>query len=151
MKKIDISEYSTPNECSLVYKGRKITVYGGAYAPSYLPFRHQLDLFRFFGICHQLLCVDTVDLDGLGAEAIGSLAAYAEPFQASGIVGVSYPLMDRFPFKLGEHNTDIQHSPPHWGRSIRLFRRGHKLHVVLLQYSRRIRLFACFLCAGVMR
>lgn len=25
------------DECSLVYKGRKIALYGGAYAPSYLP------------------------------------------------------------------------------------------------------------------
>ena len=32
-----VSNYSTKDKCSLVYKGRKVALYGGAYAPSYLP------------------------------------------------------------------------------------------------------------------
>ena len=39
------------------------------------------------------------------------------------------PLLYRFPFKLGEHDTDIQHGPPHRGGGIKLFRGGNKLHI----------------------
>ena len=30
-------KYTAEDQCSLVYKGRKVALYGGAYAPSYLP------------------------------------------------------------------------------------------------------------------
>ena len=38
----------------------------------------------------------------------------------------------------GEHDTDIQHRPPHRGGGIKLFRRGHKLHIVLLEQLHHI-------------
>ena len=54
-------------------------------------------------------------------------------FQAPGIVGVCDTLLNCLTFKLGEYNADIQHGPAHRGRSIKLFRGGYKLHIVLLK------------------
>ena len=56
-----------------------------------------------------------------------------EAFQAPGIVGVCDTLLNCLTFKLGEYNADIQHGPAHRGRSIKLFRGGYKLHIVLLK------------------
>ena len=39
-------------------------------------------------------------------EAVRSLAAHFEAPLTAGIVCVRYPLLYRFPFKLGEHDTD---------------------------------------------
>ncbi|EQI88642.1 hypothetical protein QQM_1613 [Clostridioides difficile P2] len=66
-------------------------------------------------------------------EAVRGFPAHLEAPLTAGVVSVCHPLLYRFPFKLGEHDTDIQHSPPHRGGGIKLLRRGHKLHIVLLE------------------
>ena len=38
-----------------------------------------------------------------------------------------------------EPNTDIQHRPPHRGGGVKLLRRGHKLHFVLLKEVHHLR------------
>ena len=73
-------------------------------------FKHELDIRRFLRVYHQLLCVDAVHFDRLGVEAVGSLASHFEAPLTAGIVSVCHPLLYRFPFKLGEHDTDIQHN-----------------------------------------
>ena len=80
-----------------------------------------------------LPCVDTVHLDRLRMEAVGGFAAHLEAPLTAGVVSVRHPLLYRFPFKLGEHDTDIQHGPPHRGGGIKLLCRGNKLHIVLLE------------------
>lgn len=62
-------------------------------------------------------------------------------FQAPGIVGVRDALLDRLTFKLGEYNADIQHGPPHRGRSVELLRGRYKFHIVLLKQLHHIRKF----------
>ena len=66
-------------------------------------------------------------------KAVRGFPTHLEASLAAGIVSVRYPLLYGFPLKLGEHDTDIQHRPPHRGGGIKLFRRGHKLHIVLLE------------------
>ena len=66
-------------------------------------------------------------------EAVRGFPAHLEAPLTAGVVSVRHPLLYRFPFKLGEHDTDIQHSPPHRGGGVKLFRRGHKLYIVLLE------------------
>ena len=66
-------------------------------------------------------------------EPIGGFPAHLKAPLTAGVVSVRHPLLYRFPFKLGEYDTDIQHGPPHRGRGIKLFRRGNKLHIVLLE------------------
>ena len=100
--------------------------------------KHQPDICRFVWIYHQLFCVDTVHLNRLCMEAIRGFPTHLETSLAAGIVSVRHPLLYRFPFKLGEHDTDIQHSPPHRGGGIKLFRRGHKLYIVLLEQFHHI-------------
>ena len=72
-------------------------------------------------------------------EAIRGFSTHLKPSLAAGIISVRHPLLYRFPFKLGEHDTDIQHRPPHRGGGIKLFRRGHKLHFVLLKEVHHLR------------
>ena len=71
-------------------------------------------------------------------EAVRGFPAHLKAPLTAGVVSVRYPLLYRFPFKLGEHDTDIQHRPPHRGGGIKLFRRGHKLHIVLLEQLHHI-------------
>ena len=71
-------------------------------------------------------------------EAVRGFPTHLETSLAAGVVSVRYPLLYGFPLKLGEHDTDIQHRPPHRGGGIKLFRRGHKLHIVLLELLARI-------------
>ena len=40
-------------------------------------------------------------------EAVRGFPTHLETTLAAGIVSVRYPLLYGFPFKLGEHNTDI--------------------------------------------
>ena len=68
---------------------------------------HAYKVGRFLRVYHQLLCVDTVHLDRLRMEAVRGFPAHLEASLAAGIVSVRYPLLYRFPFKLGEHDTDI--------------------------------------------
>ena len=72
-------------------------------------------------------------------EAVRGFPAHLEAPLTAGIVSVRYPLLYRFPFKLGEHDTDIQHRPPHRGGGVKLLRRGHKLHFVLLEEVHHLR------------
>ena len=95
--------------------------------------KHQPDIGRFLRVYHQLLCVDTVHLDRLRMEAVRGFPTHLKAPLTAGVVSVRYPLLYRFPFKLGEHDTDIQHGPSHRRGGIKLFRRGHKLHIVLLE------------------
>ena len=69
--------------------------------------KHQPDICRFIWIYHQLFCVDTVHLNRLCMEAVRGFPTHLETTLAAGIVSVRYPLLYGFPFKLGEHNTDI--------------------------------------------
>ena len=57
-------------------------------------------------------------------EAVRGFSTHLETSLAAGIVSVRYPLLYGFSLKLGEHDTDIQHRPPHRGGGIKLFRRG---------------------------
>jgi len=66
-------------------------------------------------------------------EAVRGFPAHLEAPLAAGIVSVRYPLLYGFSLKLGEHDTDIQHRPPHRDGGIKLLRRGHKLYIVLLE------------------
>ena len=66
-------------------------------------------------------------------EAVGGFPAHLKAPLTAGLVSVRHPLLYRFPFKLGEHDTDIQHGPPHRGGGIKLLCRGNKLHIVLLE------------------
>ena len=68
---------------------------------------HQPDICRFVWVYHQLLCVDTVHLDWLCMEAVRGFSTHLKPSLAAGIISVRHPLLYRFPFKLGEHDTDI--------------------------------------------
>ena len=76
-----------------------------------------------------------VHLDRLCMEAIRGFPTHLETSLAAGIVSVRYSLLYGFPFKLGEHDTDIQHRPPHRSGGIKFFRRGHKLHIVPVSYT----------------
>ena len=100
--------------------------------------KHQPDICRFVWIYHQLFCVDTVHLNRLCMKAVRGFPTHLEASLAAGIVSVRYPLLYRFPFKLGEHDTDIQHRPPHRRGGVKLLRRGHKLHIVLLEQLHHI-------------
>ena len=71
-------------------------------------------------------------------EAVRGFPAHFEAPLTAGVVSVRHPLLYRFPFQLGEHDTDIQHSPPHRSRGIKFFRGGHKLYIVLLEQFHHI-------------
>ena len=92
----------------------------------------------FLRVHHQLLCVDTVHFDRLGVEAVRGFPAHLEAPLTAGVVGVRHPLLYRFPLKLCEHDTDIQHGPAHRGRGVKLFRGGNKFHIVLLEQFHHI-------------
>ena len=53
-------------------------------------------------------------------EAVRGFPTHLEASLAAGIISVRHPLLYRFPFKLGEHDTDIQHRPPHRGGGVKL-------------------------------
>ena len=93
---------------------------------------HQLGKIHFRGF-HQLFCLDPVHDDGLRVKTVWRPAPHIVAFGTPGIKSVLHTHLDAFPFKLGEHNTDIEHRPAHWGRGIKFFRTGHKLHIVLLE------------------
>ena len=75
-----------------------------------------------YGVSNHLFCTDTLYHGGLQLIAVWSLPAHVKAFEAPGIVGVRDALLDCLTFKLGEYNADIQHSPSHRGRGIKLFR-----------------------------
>ena len=66
-------------------------------------------------------------------EAVGGRAAHVKTVLAAGIVGVGHALLDGFTFKLGEHNADIQHGPPHRGGRVKLLRGRYELNIVFLK------------------
>ena len=90
------------------------------------------------GVSRHHLCADTLYHRRLQFKAIGGLAAHVKAFQAPGIVSVCNTLLNCLPFKLGEHDTDIQHGPAHWGRGVELLRGGNKLHIVFLKQLHHI-------------
>ena len=93
---------------------------------------HQLGKIHF-RIFHQLLCLDPVHDDGLSIKTVWRPAPHIVAFGTPGIKSVLHAHLDAFPFQLGKHDTDIEHRPAHWGRGIKFFRTGHKLHIVLLE------------------
>ena len=100
---------------------------------------HLPDKGRFGWLYYQLLCAHPVHHIRLCPKSVGRFAAHFEAPLTAGVPCVLHPLLYRFPFKLGEHDTDIQHRPPHRGGGIKLFRRGHKLHFVLLEEVHHLR------------
>ena len=78
-------------------------------------FKHQLGDIRRVRVRHHHFCADTLDGGELQLEAVGGRAAHVETALAPGIVSVGHALLDGFPFKLGEHDADIQHGPAHRG------------------------------------
>ena len=76
---------------------------------------------------------DALNGSRLQLEAERSGTAHVETTLAPGIVSVGHPLLDCLALQLGKHNADIQHGPAHWGGRVKLFRRGDKLHIVLLE------------------
>ena len=54
-------------------------------------------------------------------------------FGTPGIESVLHTHLDAFAFQLGKDNADVEHRPAHWGGSIKFFRTGNKLHIVLLE------------------
>lgn len=67
------------------------------------------------------------------------LAAHVKVFQAPGVISVCDTLLNCLPFKLGEYDTDIQHSPAHGGRGVKLFCGRNKLYIVFLKQLHHIR------------
>ena len=51
--------------------------------------------------------INTVHLDWLCMETVRGFSTHLKPSLAAGIISVRHPLLYRFPFKLGEHDTDI--------------------------------------------
>ena len=94
---------------------------------------HLPDKGRFGWLYYQLLCAHPVHHIRLCPKSVGRFAAHFEAPLTAGVPCILHPLLYRFPFKLGEHDTDIQHGPSHRRGGIKLFRRGHKLHIVLLE------------------
>ena len=107
---------------------------------SILDFANMMELFQQYNVefVSSTEKFDTVHLNRLCMEAVRGFPTHLETSLATGIVSVRYPLLYGFPLKLGEHDTDIQHRPPHRGGGIKLFRRGHKLHIVLLEQLHHI-------------
>ena len=91
-----------------------------------------------YGVGYHHLCADILYYRRLQVEAIGGLAAHVKAFQAPGVVSVCNTLLNCLPFKLGEYDTDIQHSPAHRGRGVKLLCGGNKLHIVFLKQLHHI-------------
>ena len=94
--------------------------------------KHELGKIHF-RIFHQLLCLDPVHNDGLGIKAVWRPAPHIVAFGTPGIESVLHTHLDAFAFQLGKDNADVEHRPAHWGGSIKFFRTGNKLHIVLLE------------------
>ena len=94
--------------------------------------KHELGKIHFC-IFHQLLCLDPVHNDGLGIKAVWRPAPHIVAFGTPGIESVLHTHLDAFAFQLGKDNADVEHRPAHWGGSIKFFRTGNKLHIVLLE------------------
>lgn len=91
------------------------------------------------GVGYHHLCADIFNYRWLQVEAIGSLTAHVKAFQAPGVISVCDALLNCLPFKLGEYDTDIQHSPAHGGRGVGLFCGRNKLYIVFLKQLHHIR------------
>ena len=68
---------------------------------------HLPDKGRFGWLDHQLLCAYPVHYIRLCPKAVGRFTAHFETPLAAGVPCVLHPLLYRFPFQLGEHDTDI--------------------------------------------
>jgi len=96
-------------------------------------FKHQLcNICRFRVRLHHF-CADALNGGRLQLEAVGGRAAHVKTVLAAGIVGIGHALLDGFTFKLGEHNADIQHGPPHRGGRVKLLRGRYELNIVFLK------------------
>ena len=93
-------------------------------------FKHQPGDVRRFRVGLHHFCADALNGGGFQLETERGRAAHVKTALAPGIVSVRHPLLNGFPFQLGEHDADVQHGPAHWRGGIKLFRGGNKLHVV---------------------
>ena len=84
------------------------------------------------------LCVDLIHggLNTLNGrwnqpKPIRNSAAHIKTFLTAGVVGICHTLLNGFPFQLCEYDADVEHSAPHRGGGVELFRRGYELDLVL--------------------
>ena len=98
----------------------------------------QLDDFcrpRIDDITGSLLAVEHIRLQ---LESHRDWPAHVEPLPASAQVGVGHTHLDCLAFQLGKHDTDVEHSPPHWCGGIELLIAGDELHAVFLKLLHHI-------------
>lgn len=89
-----------------------------------------LRLFRTNNVFGGLYSINNAGLDRI---PIGDRTAHKESVLRAGGIGICHSLLNSFTFKLRKDDADIQHSPPHRGRSVELLRCGHELNTVLVE------------------